>query len=483
MEIKLIICGGVMNNVTSFFLGIFLCVVAPFCAAQKLDCINVKEIQVPFSSQEGIVDDIAGSENKNEIYYTEADEFSFWYKIKVVKDCEVNFYVLSTNSWDEYDYMLYQFKNSNFCEELVNNSLAPINDTYYHHPATGDDRYAAHQKKLTLRKGEVYYVSVMNIVGEDCGHQFYLEENGRSLVINSVKKPCFQFMDFENFEGDITELSDNSSANLKDEKTEFVSKTKEEAVKNIYDNIPEINYDETSLNLVDDSVIIKGFVRDNESGKAISGKIVFEDDVTGMIFTFNASASNGFKIVLERSRRYKLNCSSLGFYEIAGVIEFMKPSTYDFYLLKVKAGERFIANNITFYDMTYALEENSIYELEELANYMKMHKDIKIQVEAHVNDGKSIEEINPLYGPLGKEWNFIGTSKKLTDLRAEAVKHYLVADKIDPTRITTKGFANTDKLVPTPANEEEAASNDRIQILVTSRSQVSTEFQSSNPDD
>lgn len=448
-------------RVTLIILSIFLSL--NFTYSQKVDCINVQDITVPLINNQYRENTSTEEDyNYNLIYYSEEDEYTFWYKLNVINDCKLSFYISPSNPDDEYDYNLFSYTNINFCEALVNNQVSPINITNYETISKGKEkRNIANQKEFVVKKGEIYYLSVINIIGEGCGHQLYIKTDNKSAIINTIQKPCFVFSqpEVEDY------ISENANENIN---SKPIENNKSNSQKIESDN-NEQSINEVEI-IVEDSVNVLGFVRDNETGKKITAKIVFEDIVTGKLYHFNSNDKDGFNMTLERSRRYKLTCSGLGYYTISGVIEFMKPSTYDFYLLKIKEGESFIANNIQFYENTYALIENSIYELEELANYMNMNKAIEIEIQAHTADNKSIDNINPQYAPMGKEWNYTGNKQKLSELRAETVKHYLTENGIISNRITTKGYGASNKI---------SDANERIEIKVTKREKTSTEFKPS----
>ena len=58
-------------------------------------------------------------------------------------------------------------------------------------------------------------------------------------------------------------------------------------------------------------------------GRHIPG-ITFIDEISGDEFITDASEISGYKIELERGRRYQIKCEAFGYYEIKGNIEFLK---------------------------------------------------------------------------------------------------------------------------------------------------------------
>ncbi len=418
------------------------------------DCINVHQINLPFSQNQSVLGD-------NIVYYIPDEEFSFWYKLNILQDCEISFSILPSNPEDDYDYILYRFNKKNFCEELVNETVLPMNSTQYTQQnikefASGQTRLIASQQSFKAKAGDQIFISVMNLVGEDCGHRLMLNANGVTKTINSVKKPCFIFsqptvMD-ENYTANNSlpsgknDSSDLSSANLPDESLK---------------DLPE-----GAIVELHDSIYITGLVRDNETGKPITAKLFFKDVVDGSEFSTVSEGSKGYKIQLERGRKYELVCKSFGYYDIEGMIEFFKKSKYDFYMLRVKSGESFTAENIHFHPNTYAFKDDAYEQLEALYEYMEANPDVKIEVEGHTAGDNAVTAANPADKYLGEGWYFTGTAKKLSELRAEAVKKYLVARGIKASRIKTVGYGASKKLIPNPKNKEERAKNMRVEIKV-----------------
>ena len=62
-------------------------------------------------------------------------------------------------------------------------------------------------------------------------------------------------------------------------------------------------------------------------------------------------------------------------------------------------------------------------------------------------------------------------NQKLSEERAQAVSNYLIGQKIDPNRITTRGLAY-DAPIADNSTEEGRAQNRRVEILITANDQM-----------
>ncbi len=64
------------------------------------------------------------------------------------------------------------------------------------------------------------------------------------------------------------------------------------------------------------------------------------------------------------------------------------------------------------------------------------------------------------------EGSFTGTSKKLSLMRAEKIKNYLMENGVAAERLTANGYGGSQMIYPKPKNQAEANKNIRVGILV-----------------
>lgn len=142
----------------------------------------------------------------------------------------------------------------------------------------------------------------------------------------------------------------------------------------------------------------------------------------------------------------------------------------EFALVRAKKGDYIDFNNVRFFQNSTILEPMSQGELDGLAALMKERQTYKIRIHGHCNSDEArdiitlgsspdIFALNPSQNKREK-----ATAKRLTELRAEAVKNYLSSQGVEPDHITTKGEGG--KMMIYPSASTLANYNDRVEIEV-----------------
>jgi len=456
-------------------------------------CINVKQLKFPFGQQPGA--EAAEKKDFQIVYYQDQDEFTFWYKFTFTEACSMTFTVLPTNQEDEYDFLLYKYLKEDFCEAMVDKKVAPINQSSYEIlPLDGNIAAQVHhvnQNEIEAAEGDVFYLAVANIYGENCGHRLKMTACDNYIAINSVRKPCFNFAEPqeedlvaeaeipekdtipEKKEGLIEEPSKPLPPPVEPEPVAVdpVDTIETEPVAEIIPPPPKEPEPEPIVEdtiIVYENLVITGMVRDNENGRPIEGHIVFTDNVNGRKYETDATIEEGYEIELERGRSYRLNVSSFGYYEVSGSIEFYKPSVYDYYLLRVKKGDKFIMNNIYFHPNTYALKDESSNELNKMLSYLQDHPGIRIEIQGHTAGNTDVRYVKEEYVGKSPEWTFTGSARSLSKLRAETVAKYLIDRGIEEGRLRSRGFGADQMLIRNPKSEAERRKNMRVEAAILS---------------
>lgn len=115
------------------------------------------------------------------------------------------------------------------------------------------------------------------------------------------------------------------------------------------------------------------------------------------------------------------------------------------------------------------MHPSSQTDLDELVRMMHMNPYYEIVIHAHCNGKNRRDILAP--GPQRNYFDtagavrVAGTAKKLTALRAEAIRAYLMDHGIDPARIEIFPWGTSDMLVD--EDSPEASLNDRIEIEFT----------------
>lgn len=138
-------------------------------------------------------------------------------------------------------------------------------------------------------------------------------------------------------------------------------------------------------------------------------------------------------------------------------------------LRRAKRGDYIEFNNVSFYRNSVIMQKQSQLELDGLIDLMKEHTSYKVKVHGHCNGDESRDIIT-----LGTSEKFFendlknvkkpGSAKELTELRAEAVRRYMVSQGIDVERILTKGEGG--KMMLYPQTSVYANYNDRVEVEV-----------------
>ena len=143
---------------------------------------------------------------------------------------------------------------------------------------------------------------------------------------------------------------------------------------------------------------------------------------------------------------------------------------FTFELTRAKKGDYIDFNDVRFFRNTTILEPHSQVELNGLVDLLKEDENYKIKIHGHCNGDDS----RPVT-TLGTSTNIFALdpshnkketmpAKKLTELRAETVKNYLVSQGIEADRLSIKGQGG--KMMIYPRTSTLANRNDRVEVEV-----------------
>lgn len=186
-------------------------------------CFNAQEIHFPISSNDFSESEILFNEEKlNALYYLYQDKYSFWYKFIADEDIDIVFSVSPSNENDRYRAMAFKYGGADFCDKLVNENIDPIS---LDRAAMFDEEdNITYRNMIKAAKGDTFYISVLSLNREDCGHFLYMEANDENLSFHAIHRPCYNFVALEvpdfgtarmagndvNLDMDFSELSDSS---------------------------------------------------------------------------------------------------------------------------------------------------------------------------------------------------------------------------------------------------------------------------------
>jgi len=380
------------------------------------DCIHPKTISIPLS------DEIKG-QTEEEIYYQPEDQYTYWYKINVVESGKFNYQLTSLNENDEYDVLIYNHTGSNFCNDVVQKKVKPVSNKV--------------KAELQVMKGEVYYIGVLHLKGNGCGHSLTLNTGNKSFAIKAIQNECVE---------EIMEL-------IVEKENKQDSVITIENKKDTIESVPPVleNYSE-----------IKGVVLNGNTQQNVDAVIsIFnnKDSEKQVISTVDS----GFTISRLDTGKI-ITIKKLGYKPFKDVVKDVA-SLYKIELTPIKVGDKLVMNKIYFHPNTYVLKEESKKELAQLAKFMTENNSYHFEIQGHTNGNRMVKKIDR-YAHLGEEWNFKGTSKKLSKLRAEKIKNYLVKNGMKESQLQTKGYGGDKMIVEKPKNMKQAMKNIRVEVVV-----------------
>ena len=143
-------------------------------------------------------------------------------------------------------------------------------------------------------------------------------------------------------------------------------------------------------------------------------------------------------------------------------------------LRPLKKGDAQALTDTYFHGNASVMRKTSRHELEELTAYLQKHPSVHIMLHGHTNGNQ--RGVTYLYKPEAQNFFEIRRSKeftknevgavKLSELRAETIKAYLVNQGIDASRIETKGWGGK-KMLYEPESPQ-AKQNIRVEVEILS---------------
>lgn len=372
----------------SFLLLLFLSFGGNAFAQEEapFSCFNAQEIRFPLQDNDFSKSKVLTQDKEvNALYYVYQDKYTFWYKFVATEDVVIKYVVSPSNAMDRYRSVAYKYGGNDFCDQLVNFNLQPCD--VQRAPLIGPDSKVYYVNTIDAAKGDTFFVSVLSLNEEDCGHYLRIEAEGDELSLHAIHRPCYNFV--------YLEMPDFSAA-----------KEHPEDVSLFLSRFDTMVQDEDTVELTDLPIATTGF---------------------GSLQTIQIESAN----------------------------ESM-----------VSVGDKLVLNKVFFYTNTYAFKPEAEAELEQLFGFLVDNPTVEIEIHGHSANNTEDIRPDPNYKGLGPEWNFKGTAFKLSEMRAEAVRQYLVEKGIKKKRLKAVGFGDTQKRVPDATTFEDFEKNMRVEALV-----------------
>ncbi len=383
----------------------------------QFECAHSKLVKLPINDNQTT-------------FYEYRDQFSYWYRIESCNDSIIQCKINPINEGDDYTLLVYQYDQMDFCNKVFNDKIKPLKSSELA-SFSSDSNSNLVQVNLKPKMGDAFYLCVLNVSVSNCGHHLQLKNNHAVFNINAIHVPC---------------------------------KIEDEV------EVKPTTQVEQSTITTEHELSVKVTLKDEyQPTKNIEAKLVIIDELTGNAINIDFKNQNTLELSIEKGKAYKVECLALGYkrFDHSIVIsDYLNTSNgFDIFLRPLKSGDTFVMNSIYFYPNTYALKSKSKKEIDYLLNYLTNNPDVNIEIAGHTNENNKIRK-NRAYKDKGPEWNFEGTSKKLSILRAESIKTQLTEKGIDASRIETKGYGGDKMIIENAKTLEDIEKNVRVEIQI-----------------
>ena len=203
--------------------------------------------------------------------------------------------------------------------------------------------------------------------------------------------------------------------------------------------------------------IVKGTVKDAITLKPVGAKIeIVDNEKNEVVSTTSSNAATGkYLISLPSGKNYGINVKAEGYLFHSENFQIPAATGYqeiikDVLLNKMEVGQKVVLKNIFFDYAKATLRPESYPELNRLLKLLTDYPKLKIEISGHTDNRGSR-----------------ATNTKLSNNRAKAVYDYLIANGIDATRLTYKGYA-FDQPIATNDTDEGRQQNRRVEFKVLS---------------
>jgi outer membrane protein OmpA-like peptidoglycan-associated protein len=202
---------------------------------------------------------------------------------------------------------------------------------------------------------------------------------------------------------------------------------------------------------------LKGIIADSKTKKPVQADFELIDVATNEVIVKSTSdrVNGQFLVSLPSDRQYALIVSSDGYlfhsesFNLTGEHPLLEPYLVDIALQKITVDDPVVLKNIFFDTDKYDLKKESYAELNKLVELLKNNPKLKIEISGHTDNQGS------------KTHN-----QELSQNRAKAVYDYLAANGIATTRLTYKGYGDTQP-IDTNDTDQGRANNRRTEFKVT----------------
>ncbi|MFT7591972.1 MAG: outer membrane protein OmpA-like peptidoglycan-associated protein, partial [bacterium] len=200
---------------------------------------------------------------------------------------------------------------------------------------------------------------------------------------------------------------------------------------------------------------VRGIVTDKFTGKALRADIELFSLKTGerVTSTYSDVKNGKFLLNLPANSEYAFKAGATGYAYHSENFSLTESSLYEPYTLiiklePIKKDVRMVMKNVLFEVDKSQLKSESHVELDQLVDYLNRNSTLRIEIGGHTDNTGSEQRNNTLSGE-----------------RAESVYNYLITNGIVGTRLTYKGYGNSQP-VSTNDTDEGRALNRRTEVKI-----------------
>lgn len=338
----------------------------------------------------------------------EKEHNTAWYLVEIKGDGgELVFDIIPKNASDDYDFLLFPYKDSLTCNNIIAEKIKPLrgnlsrNDTNnkgitgltstVSHEFNGKGVGAQYSKSIIVRNGDRFLLVLDNVYEAGKGHKIEFSFSKQITIEGQVINE-----DGKALQAEVTLYDDKGMELMKTQSTS----------EGTYKMMP-----------------------------TITEHVDYTLTITADSFFLGTETINTDKIKDERAL---VNIKTI--------------------LPKLKKGGKYKLGNLNFWGDSHVLIPRSAPSMNYLYLLMKKNKNMKIQIEGHVNGQSNWS------GAAQGESNWQGLSER----RADTVFQYLKGKGIDEKRMSKIGYAAKYMLFPKAMNSYEGEANRRVEIKVIS---------------
>lgn len=416
----------------------------------------------------------------------------FWYKITFDKDCEFKFNLFPVVESDRYDFSLFKVEgNQHFCDAVEQGKIIAYNDIKINRTWNDSEQTQAFRnnliftKNISVKKGDVIYLELIHLWGEGLGHIIDFATCDYSYVLKAVKS------DFAIAKKDSATYS---HINNDDKNEKALSRIKESLcpLNGKPVQLSSIMFNEKTVNIGElksiasetsnkipvkqttqpkDTLKLKCIISDAYTGEFIKTPPVIIEAETGQRIYPEQLANSVNEFKLQKEKKYTLHCYSD--YHIGYNLSFSTTNSSDLsvsnnileiQLEPITQIKNKLLQTIYFYPNSAAMKPESAYELKKVTDYLKNNPQAVIEIAGHCNGNRPIKPEKIIIKKDNPDWIFEGTSKELSQARANKIKQQLILTGIKDDRIKIISYGGDKPIYDSTKRWDELKKNMRVEV-------------------